>query len=145
MAQLNWFVFLIFICQQTNTKDIAGQSASKTFHIYNNPSHPQDAESAQICVCQCIFEPFRCIHRLGHLLHLGGRPSTVGGTDHDVDVHPLLHACPGLPLQVGSFGLKGGYGKKIILSLVPLGIIYDGKIVETAHSDLKMAQNSQIY
>ena len=28
IAQLNLFVFLIFICQQTNTKDIAGQSAN---------------------------------------------------------------------------------------------------------------------
>ena len=27
IAQLNWFVFLIFICQHTNTKDMAGQSA----------------------------------------------------------------------------------------------------------------------
>ena len=26
IAQLNGFVFLVFICQQTNTKDITGQS-----------------------------------------------------------------------------------------------------------------------
>ena len=37
--------------------------------------------------------------------------------------------------------LKGGYRKKITLSLVSLGIIYDGKIVKNkAGSDLKIAK-----
>ena len=40
--------------------------------------------------------------------------------------------------------LKGGYRKKIILSLDPLAIIYGGKNVETARSDLKMVQNCKI-
>ena len=36
--------------------------------------------------------------------------------------------------------LKGGYCKFVLYFQVPLGIIYDGKIVETARSDLKTTQ-----
>ena len=36
--------------------------------------------------------------------------------------------------------LKGGYCKFVLSFQVPLGIIYDGKIVEMRHSDLKRVQ-----
>ena len=42
--------------------------------------------------------------------------------------------------QKSGWILKGGYRKFFFLSQVPLGIIYDGKIVETARSDLKTVQ-----
>ena len=39
---------------------------------------------------------------------------------------------------------REGMAKKNILSLVPLGIIYGGKNLETARSDLKMVLNCKI-
>ena len=39
--------------------------------------------------------------------------------------------------------LKGGYCNFFILRMVPLDMIYDGKIVKTARSDLKMVKNTK--
>ena len=51
----------------------------------------------------------------------------------------LFIYCPKEPLFKGTASQK-----RIILLLEPLGMIYDGKNVETALSNLKMVQNCKI-
>ena len=108
-------------------------------------SHSKGSSQNQTCtvgqtVCYFFANHIQSIHQREALMYTVQLDKTFATFLQIISISNSKLNEVNISLEIGAF-LREGIAKYLFLSQVPLVIIYGGKIVETARSDLKMVQN----